>query len=1458
MSNPIPPFVCNTPPPIDCIADAPPPLVEDDFGDFAVVDDHQFEVSSLPVTPVHVAKLPDITPSVVVIKESSPPPLPDSVYDFPPEDKTNGTPIDNNNSFTKETTTISSFYPPSNASKADVKNDLPYIIEANSPPPFEYVPEDDDDLPQCVELDDDEEPDEFPVDDDMGKYDDNISLPSLKFDSLSNHSKSTTPVSDEQLAKPKLEEPETIPKIDVDVAEVIDVKLVMSSTDRIRTPDEELNSVPIESLNIADELEKCDDINLSQLSEEQEDDFAEFEAFPTPLVSNDIPKIQEEPRENDLPVKEVIDDNNTEPVFEADFSQFSSFATETVAPPVVTSQIIENSQFTEKSTLDDLEADDFDDFQDFTVPSTTTEERKASVYSASSEVAEDPTETIKNSEEDDNEDEDDDFGEFSEVVETNEASSIPSSNSGFNLANLNEKLKPILDMMFPVANPNDQKDEEAPEYTPSDLNDLNQLTAINQIDTAKALEHQWINSEVRHSLIKSLGVDSRNILYGEKWNSSMPRYAANLSFNPLEPMKSDKSTNNSSSSTNTTDYRKRSDSLTSTSTKTDVPAVEFDWNSSGLVNPLDASQAHTLLLDLDQLVVVANLDKINLDSSCSSPCFATPSPSSSSSLISTSTVPTTQTDATVITVKQSQHADDLLAIDVQHQSPSQTNDLITMSSPSSLSSSSMLLLPPICNSNVFVTGTCRTKKCLNDFEKSINDHVTNANFINNTTTTTTTNNIFANLGSNDHNFNQYLDFRVKEILHERTIETLHTTQPGESNAPTDQQSSTTLKSNNNNINTNNNNVYDSDKSLRCFIDDEETISTPIEFKSNADAPVAISTAAPTATTIITAPTTLSGDYIDITGNEFQSSVLETNLDTITATSQQVLNHNTTHAAKYQESLKTDLETESQHSGVVSTSTYAGPLKETHIFTPSKGENILSTTRSSSSTAPIKTPRTSESNKCPIDFDYEIAAAGIIIDETVVKKEYRDVEYNPGFGSKYREDTIEHNHRLSPEIGLSKHNYHSNDLVNSREPPRNQLDDARVIPDKNIVEKIKPSVPNSNSFDDEFSDFQSVPPPAPVPLSVLPTIVPSTIIPSSVVAEPKSSPSHWRVLKETAEVSSLNSRTGTPVSLNDEMILCPAILLPQAIQMESKPKIEWPEPGINPEELARIEELFPQPKGSSNKPSPSHSGRSQQNASNRATPQLNADDDDWSDFVSVPAAATNHIQSISQQFQKRQVSPAKSASDPNNDDEWSDFVSSAPPPQNNMRPSVYPQFNSASWQNANFYNNPMSAYASPPTSFYYQPPAPQQNLSNNLVPNLSNLNNNTAQPPNNNIINNNSINQYLINNQANHLNHHHQQHIQMMRDFSSASPMDGGSLSSTTPSMHHQYSSMQSAPGYGYSRGLQQQQQHHHPQQHGKSSQFGSGSSKIAPSISLIPDLGFVAPAHTSFISVPKNSFATKK
>lgn len=57
----------------------------------------------------------------------------------------------------------------------------------------------------------------------------------------------------------------------------------------------------------------------------------------------------------------------------------------------------------------------------------------------------------------------------------------------------------------------------------------------------------------------------------------MPRFAANLGFTPLEPMKSSLTDGSSSAIQGT---------ATSTSIP-EVPDAQFDWNSSGLVNPLD-------------------------------------------------------------------------------------------------------------------------------------------------------------------------------------------------------------------------------------------------------------------------------------------------------------------------------------------------------------------------------------------------------------------------------------------------------------------------------------------------------------------------------------------------------------------------------------------------------------------------------------------------------------------------------------------------------------------------------------------------------------------------------------------------------------------------------------------------------------------------------------------------------
>lgn len=73
----------------------------------------------------------------------------------------------------------------------------------------------------------------------------------------------------------------------------------------------------------------------------------------------------------------------------------------------------------------------------------------------------------------------------------------------------------------------------------------------------------------------------------------MPRYASNLSFNPLEPLKpsttsSINTTSSSSSSSSSISKSELNDAKIPAKIQPDViPEVEFDWNSSGLVNPLD-------------------------------------------------------------------------------------------------------------------------------------------------------------------------------------------------------------------------------------------------------------------------------------------------------------------------------------------------------------------------------------------------------------------------------------------------------------------------------------------------------------------------------------------------------------------------------------------------------------------------------------------------------------------------------------------------------------------------------------------------------------------------------------------------------------------------------------------------------------------------------------------------------
>jgi hypothetical protein len=75
-----------------------------------------------------------------------------------------------------------------------------------------------------------------------------------------------------------------------------------------------------------------------------------------------------------------------------------------------------------------------------------------------------------------------------------------------------------------------------------------------------------------------------------QWNnlsSNVPRFAANLSFSPIEPIKPTDGGQKSASEPNPTSATSTTSTVLQPSKVDSVPEADFDWNTSGLVNPLD-------------------------------------------------------------------------------------------------------------------------------------------------------------------------------------------------------------------------------------------------------------------------------------------------------------------------------------------------------------------------------------------------------------------------------------------------------------------------------------------------------------------------------------------------------------------------------------------------------------------------------------------------------------------------------------------------------------------------------------------------------------------------------------------------------------------------------------------------------------------------------------------------------
>ncbi|CAD6993545.1 unnamed protein product [Ceratitis capitata] len=822
-----------------------------------------------------------------------------------------------------------------------------------------------------------------------------------------------------------------------------------------------MNNSSKQNNNIVNDVENEKNSNLTVVEQQSDDDdfgdFADFESatdFINPATTSEFSttdfvdnnrniKVEETPRDNNTPINDIDVDFD-------DFDDFQDFTTAPIskpstAPATSEPKTLNNTAKNEIETNCAISATD---------SSVTHIEREAK-----------PFENI------DNADDDDDFGDFEEATfaATSNAQTpltpilqtqTPLTANG----NINERLGTVLKMMFPVEDEGlgDETQNKIKINLTKELPNLqspNSKLPFEAIEAAKALEFQWPQSEMRHALIRSIGIDSRNILFGDNWNPSMPRFAANLSFNPLKPMKP-QSANNTTPATytdvDTMSYGGSGSSnnanaidsdMSSYAKPTDVPDVEFDWQGAGFVNPLDGVKGEANTRETEAI-----------------------HPSS----------PTTRLDTP----------------DDQHQSD--------------------------------------------------------------TTYTNIDDNISETLSKNE---------RQNELRASPTRDTC--------------PSPITLDN----------------AAYQFAIQDQQGINMNVASNSGSSS----------------AASSISN--IKSYDNSKNITALRLGANVIVADDDD------------------DDET-------VVTSTYAGPLKETHIYTPSKTE-LAATSKAG------KSPVVANE---PIDFDYEIAAAGIIIDEKVVKKEYRDVEYNPGFSL----DVV---NEYGGELKTESFGVVSSISALPLTPAQTQQQQPPTVSDFDTDEFT------------EFTEFQSVPPPSAVH-AAMPTTdatyghtIPTSTITSKFPVEQNTKttlnslpPVLPAAVTKAKEVSNTPSRTNSPSTI-DNMILSPAILLPQAIPMNSSnattatkaaPTIEWGNStaNINPDELARIEEFYSQPKissagkdavNSSQKSTPTHAYAESQAKSSTISISASValkeqdstlNDDYWSEFVSVPVAPSQLLNNAS--------------------------------------------------------------------------------------------------------------------------------------------------------------------------------------------------------------------------------------
>ncbi|XP_026102490.1 aftiphilin-like isoform X2 [Carassius auratus] len=122
---------------------------------------------------------------------------------------------------------------------------------------------------------------------------------------------------------------------------------------------------------------------------------------------------------------------------------------------------------------------------------------------------------------------------------------------------------------------------------------------LQDVHNAFGLRYQWGGSHTNKALLCSLGIDTRNILFtGQKKQPVIvPMYAASLGMlEPTkEPVKPVSAAEMIASIAKSPSVTTELNTCPPDTAQEPLPPVQFDWSSSGLTNPLDASGGSSLL-----------------------------------------------------------------------------------------------------------------------------------------------------------------------------------------------------------------------------------------------------------------------------------------------------------------------------------------------------------------------------------------------------------------------------------------------------------------------------------------------------------------------------------------------------------------------------------------------------------------------------------------------------------------------------------------------------------------------------------------------------------------------------------------------------------------------------------------------------------------------------------------------